>query len=146
MVKFVVNYYQPLLEKDEEQTADEGFILPSSSNQGQIADVFYLVGSVCIMFGNPGAFNYGLRLLKDHKWIQLSLYELESVLNFYNLLILLNFACAYLVKLNDLLTNEEAKARRLEEVFRLISFIVRRTDGGSWENKNPEKKTVQKPM
>jgi hypothetical protein len=64
MVKILVNYYQPLLEKDEEQTDDEGFILPASSNQGQIADVFYLVGSACIMFGNPGAFNYVLRCLK----------------------------------------------------------------------------------
>lgn len=84
------------------------------------------------------------KVLEDQKWIQLSLYEPESVLNFDNLLILLNFACAYLVKLNNLLTNEETKARRLEEVFSLI-FIVSHceTDGGSWENKDPEKKTVR---
>ncbi|EFX73915.1 hypothetical protein DAPPUDRAFT_109418 [Daphnia pulex] len=156
MVKCLVNYYQPFLEKDEEQTADEGFIQPAGSNQGQIADVFYLIGSACIMFGNPGAFNYGMfekaaktrfplngkivpilinpqseaqkllfKILEDQKWIQLSLYEPESVLNFGNLLILLNFACAYLVKLNDLLTNEKTKARRLKEVFNLISLIVK---------------------
>lgn len=65
------------------------------------------------------------KVLEDQKWIQLSLYEPESVLNFDNLLILLNFAFAYLVKLNDLLNNEETKARRLKEVFSLISLIVK---------------------
>jgi hypothetical protein len=65
------------------------------------------------------------KVLEDQKWIQLSLYEPESVLNFDNLLILLNFAFVYLVKLNDLLNNEETKARRLKEVFSLISLIVK---------------------